>query len=83
MSLMPYGRCVLDEVGSDTLERSEEMPWRLLMSLACSLLIVLGGMFWTYGIWRESNRKFHELYHVQETVQSLHANLGMREASVR
>jgi hypothetical protein len=61
-------------------EASDTMPWRLLMSLASSLLIVIGGMIWTYSIWKDSNQKFHELYHVRETVQGLHARLGQREA---
>jgi hypothetical protein len=68
---------------AEVLDDSEEMPWRLLMSLACSLLIVIGGMFWTYRIWKDSNQKFHELYHVEETVQGLQSRLAVREASIR
>lgn len=64
-------------------EDREEFPWPLIMSLACSLLIVLGGMFWTYQIWRDTNQKYHELFHVRETVQGLHTALGIPEARLR
>lgn len=59
---------------------SDEMPWRLLLSLACSLLIVIGGMVWTYRIWTDTNQKFHQLYHVQEAVHGMRTRLGLREA---
>ena len=66
-------------------ESAEDLsfPWGLFMSLATSLVIILGGMFWTYRIWTDSNRQFHELHHVQETVQGLRSRLEVREASIR
>lgn len=71
----------MDESLSAVVEEGTAKPWQLLASLACSLLIVLGGMFWTYGIWRETNDKYHRLYHVNETVTGLRSALGLREAS--
>jgi hypothetical protein len=70
----------MENVTPEAEENAMEFPWGILASLACSLLIVIGGMVWTYRIWIDSNRQFHELYHVQETVQGLHARVGAREA---
>jgi hypothetical protein len=73
----------MESSATEAPELVEEFPWKLLASLACSLLIVIGGMLWTYGIWRETNQKFHELAHVQELAAGLEAQTHAREASIR
>jgi hypothetical protein len=73
----------MDNRSQEAIEEDVSFPWGVFMSLACSLLIILGGMFWTYRIWTDSNHKFHELSHVEETVQGLRSRVEVREASIR
>ena len=73
----------MEEVGIENQDEMGPFPWQLFVSLALSLLIVAGGMLWTYGIWKQSNQKFHELAHVQETVDGLQSRLVVKEASIR
>lgn len=52
------------------------------MALVFSLLILIGGMAWTWRIGKESNLTFHRLSHIREDLDAMKATLA-REASTR
>jgi hypothetical protein len=54
---------------------------RFAVALALSLLIVLGGIAWTWKVGQANNKLNHRLAHVQEALES-HSD-HTREASAR